>query len=111
MTASPLRNRLLLVAAAILFSTGGAAIKAATLTGWQVACFRAGVAAVVLLAGLPRGRRGFNDIHYFAQHLGIPTLGYGPGGDDIHAVNERARVRDLVAAARIYADLLTSFDG
>ena len=54
---------------------------------------------------------GFNDIHYFAQHLGIPTLGYGPGGEDIHAVNERARVRDLVATARIYADLMTSFDG
>ena len=60
MTASPLRNRLLLVAAAILFSTGGAAIKAATLTGWQVACFRAGVAAVVLLAVLPGARRGWN---------------------------------------------------
>jgi succinyl-diaminopimelate desuccinylase len=54
---------------------------------------------------------GFNDIHYFAHHLGIPTLGYGPGGEDIHAVNERARVRDLVASAKIYADLLTSFDG
>ena len=54
---------------------------------------------------------GFNDIHYFSQHLGIPTLGYGPGGDDIHAVDERASVRNLVAAARIYADLLTSFGG
>jgi succinyl-diaminopimelate desuccinylase len=54
---------------------------------------------------------GFNDVHYFAQHLGIPTLGYGPGGDDIHAVNERARVRDLVSAAKIYAGLLTSFAG
>ncbi|HXQ80856.1 MAG TPA: ArgE/DapE family deacylase [Opitutaceae bacterium] len=54
---------------------------------------------------------GFNDIHYFAQHLGIPTLGYGPGGEDIHAVNERARVRDLVAAAKIYADILTTFAG
>jgi succinyl-diaminopimelate desuccinylase len=54
---------------------------------------------------------GFNDIHYFAKHLGIPTLGYGPGGEDIHAVDERARVSDLVAAAKIYADLLTSFDG
>jgi succinyl-diaminopimelate desuccinylase len=54
---------------------------------------------------------GFNDIHYFAKHLGIPTLGYGPGGDDIHAVDERARVRDLVSAAKIYARLLTSFAG
>ena len=60
MSTSPVRNRLLLVAAAILFSTGGAAIKAATLTGWQVACSRAGVAAVVLLAVLPGARRGWN---------------------------------------------------
>jgi drug/metabolite transporter (DMT)-like permease len=59
MSTSPVRNRLLLVAAAILFSTGGAAIKAATLTGWQVACFRAGVAALVLLAALPQARRGW----------------------------------------------------
>jgi len=54
---------------------------------------------------------GFNDIHYFSRHLGIPTLGYGPGGEDIHAVDERARVRDLVAAAKIYCDLLTTFRG
>ncbi|MGD0773903.1 MAG: DMT family transporter [Candidatus Solibacter sp.] len=54
---SPLRNRLLLVAAGLLFSTGGAAIKAAGLTGWQVASFRSGLAAVVLLAALPNARR------------------------------------------------------
>ena len=60
MKTSPLRNHLLLIAAAILFSTGGAAIKAATLTGWQVACFRSGVAAVVLLAALPGARRGWS---------------------------------------------------
>jgi DME family drug/metabolite transporter len=56
---SPVRNRLLLVGAALLFSTGGAAIKAATLNGWQVASFRSGVAAVVLLALLPEARRGW----------------------------------------------------
>jgi drug/metabolite transporter (DMT)-like permease len=54
---SPVRNRLLLVAAGLLFSTGGAAIKAASLTGWQVASFRSGLAAVVLLAALPNARR------------------------------------------------------
>jgi drug/metabolite transporter (DMT)-like permease len=54
---SPVRNRLLLVAAALLFSTGGAAIKAATLTAWQVAGFRSGLAALVLLAVLPAARR------------------------------------------------------
>jgi len=60
MSASPLRNRLLLVAAAVLFSTGGAAIKAATLGGWQVACFRSGVAAAVLLIALPQARRNWS---------------------------------------------------
>ena len=37
MQASPLGSRLLLMSAAILFSTGGAAIKGTTLTPWQVA--------------------------------------------------------------------------
>lgn len=55
----PIRNRLLVFAAAFLFSTGGAAIKAATLTGWQVASFRSGVAAAVLLLVLPEARRGW----------------------------------------------------
>jgi DME family drug/metabolite transporter len=48
---------LLLVAAGLLFSTGGAAIKAASLTGWQVASFRSGVAAMVLLVAIPNARR------------------------------------------------------
>ena len=54
---------------------------------------------------------GFNDMHFFAQVRKIPTLGYGPGGRDYHAVDERARVQDLVNAAKIYADLLTTFQG
>ena len=54
---------------------------------------------------------GFNDMQFFAQHLQIPTIGYGPGGQDYHAVNERARVKDLVQSAQIYANLLTSFAG
>jgi drug/metabolite transporter, DME family len=54
---SPVLHRIQLLAAALLFSTGGAAIKAVSLTGWQVACARSGVAAVVLLLVLPRSRR------------------------------------------------------
>jgi len=54
---------------------------------------------------------GFNDMHFFAHHLKIPTLGYGPGGEDYHAVNERAKLSELVASAKIYADLLTTFAG
>lgn len=41
----------------MLFSTGGAAIKACSLTAWQVASFRSGIAAVALLLLLPRSRR------------------------------------------------------
>jgi drug/metabolite transporter, DME family len=52
-------NRLLLAAAAVLFSTGGAAIKATHLTNWQVASFRSGVAAAALLALLPGARRNW----------------------------------------------------
>lgn len=54
---------------------------------------------------------GFNDMHFFAHHLKIPTLGYGPGGEDYHAVNERAQIRELLASAKIYAELLTTFAG
>jgi DME family drug/metabolite transporter len=59
MDASPVRNRLLVVAAAVLFSTGGVAVKAAALTGWQIASFRSGVAAAALLLLLPEARRGW----------------------------------------------------
>ncbi len=52
-----MRHRILLLTAALLFSTGGAAIKSATLTGWQIACLRSGVAAVVLLLAMPDARR------------------------------------------------------
>ncbi len=72
--------------------------------------------ATALAAGVSRERRcraefgtsqGFNDTQFFAHELGIPTLGYGPGGDNCHAVDERASVRELLASARIYAGLLT----
>lgn len=54
---------------------------------------------------------GFNDMHFFSHHLKIPTLGYGPGGDHCHAVDERAKVKELLASAKIYAELLTTFEG
>lgn len=49
---------------------------------------------------------GFNDMQFFAQVLKIPTLGYGPGGVDFHALDERASVKELRASARIYAGLI-----
>ena len=51
--------RLQLIGAAVLFSTGGAAIKAADFTGWQIASFRSGIAAAALLLMAPAARRGW----------------------------------------------------
>jgi len=52
--------RLQLIGAALLFSTGGAAIKAAAFTGWQIASFRSGFAALALLLMVPGARRGWS---------------------------------------------------
>jgi len=52
--------RLQMLAAAALFSTGGMAIKACHLTGWQVACFRSGLGALTLLVLIPGTRRGWS---------------------------------------------------
>jgi drug/metabolite transporter (DMT)-like permease len=50
-------SRLQILATAILFSTGGAVIKAIDLSSWQVAAFRSGVAALAILLMLPSARR------------------------------------------------------
>ena len=54
---------------------------------------------------------GFNDMHFFSHYLKIPTIGYGPGGVDYHGVDERAKVKELLASAKIYAELMTTFNG
>ena len=51
------RPRAELLLTALLFSTGGAAIKATTLGAWQVAGLRSGVAAVTVFLLLPAARR------------------------------------------------------
>jgi drug/metabolite transporter (DMT)-like permease len=48
--------RLEVLAAAVLFSTGGAAIKACSLTSWQVSGCRSAIAFLAVLAMLPRSR-------------------------------------------------------
>lgn len=53
-------SRLELLAAAFLFSTGGAAIKATTLNAWQVICFRSGAALVATLLLVPAARRNWS---------------------------------------------------
>jgi len=49
-----------ILAAALLFSTGGAAVKATAFDSWQVASFRSGVAAAALLLLLPSARRNWS---------------------------------------------------
>ena len=56
-TPSALGSRLRVLAAAALFSSGGAAIKAVSLNAWQVASFRSAIAAVALLLMMPEARR------------------------------------------------------
>lgn len=48
--------RLYVALAALLFSTGGAAIKLSSLSSWQIAGLRSGIAAVVLALLFPRWR-------------------------------------------------------
>jgi len=55
-----LRDRLNVVIGGVLFSTGGVAIKAATLTGWQLSCFRSFVAGVAVLLLVPNARDGWS---------------------------------------------------
>ena len=69
---SATRHRLEILGAALLFSTGGAAIKATTLTSWQVASFRSGVAAAVLFLLLPAARRGWT---WHAVPVGVMYAG------------------------------------
>lgn len=52
--------RFAVVGAALLFSTGGAAIKATVLDPWQVAGFRCAVAAVALALMVPRALRALS---------------------------------------------------
>jgi drug/metabolite transporter (DMT)-like permease len=53
-------DRMMVLAAALLFSTGGAVVKMTTLTGPQVACTRAAIAAAALLILLPNAWRGLS---------------------------------------------------
>jgi drug/metabolite transporter (DMT)-like permease len=51
------RARLEILVVAVLFSTGGAAIKAAQFTSWQVAGLRSGIAALAVWLLVPAARR------------------------------------------------------
>jgi drug/metabolite transporter (DMT)-like permease len=52
------RARLQLLAAAVCFSTAGAALKACQLDAWEVASFRAAIAGLTVFALVPAARHG-----------------------------------------------------
>jgi drug/metabolite transporter (DMT)-like permease len=52
-----LRSRLFILAAAVLWSTAGAAVKLSSLSAWQIASGRSVIAALVLGLAFPAGRR------------------------------------------------------
>ena len=52
--------RVKITLAAVLFSTGGAAIKWVGFDAWQLAAIRAGLALVTILALVPEARRGWS---------------------------------------------------
>jgi drug/metabolite transporter (DMT)-like permease len=60
----------LLAVAALLFSTGGAAIKYTSLDAWQTAGLRSLVAATALLLLIPESRRGWS------RAIVLPALAY-----------------------------------
>lgn len=49
-----------IIAAAVLFSTGGAAIKFCSFGAWQLAAFRATLSMITILIVLPEARRGWS---------------------------------------------------
>ena len=65
---------LALLGAAVLFSTGGAAIKSLDFTGWQIASLRSGIAALTLVLLVPEARRGWG------WRAGLVGLAYAATG-------------------------------
>jgi succinyl-diaminopimelate desuccinylase len=54
---------------------------------------------------------GFTDLHWYSHDLGLPGIGYGPGGEGAHGMNEKAKLADLVSTAKVYATYMEKFDG
>jgi drug/metabolite transporter, DME family len=72
--------RIQLLGAALLFSTGGAAIKAVTFNGWQIASFRSGIAGLALLLMTPAARRGWGIGHGTGRFPAVGLVGVAYAG-------------------------------
>ena len=66
--------RLRVVAASVLFSTGGAAIKLCAFGPWQLAAGRAVIAAAAMIVLIPEARRGWS---WRAPFVGVAYAGAG----------------------------------
>jgi len=67
-------SRLLVVTTALLFSTGGAAIKFSHLTAWQITSYRSGVAALLLFLVFPEARRRLSPRVWLTSFFYAATL-------------------------------------
>ena len=48
-----------------------------------------------------------SDAHYFRELLGVPTVSFGPGYEEIiHTYNEFVRVKDVLNMAKTYANVM-----
>ena len=68
--------------------------------------FARAVQAVRRHAATFRGTAGFTDLHYFVGDLGLPGVGYGVNGQNIHGVDERIRIRDLLQTGKVFAEFM-----
>jgi drug/metabolite transporter, DME family len=66
-----MKHRLLLLAAAVLWSTAGAAIKLCGLGPWQIAAGRSLVAGLILLALVPQARRRPTPLSWLAAVVSL----------------------------------------
>ncbi len=99
-------SRVELLAAAVLFSTGGAAIKAISLTNWQVACGRSLLAALVIMAG---GRGIWRDFSWRSLLVGAAQAATLVTFVTANKLTTAANAVFLQATAPLYIALLGPF--
>ena len=95
---------LAVTATAVLFATGGAAVKASSLEAWQIAGLRSLVAFVVLLALVPATRTGWTKGVWAA---GLPYAGVMLLFVHANTLTTAATTTLLQASAPIYVALLS----
>lgn len=98
------RASLAVTATALLFATGGAAVKASSLEAWQIAGLRSFVAFLVLILFVPNARRGWTSGVWAA---GLPYAGVMLLFVHANTLTTAATTTLLQASAPIYVALLS----